>query len=396
MLQELFIEASKKLEALSAENAALRSAQGDHRNTSVFSTERGNLYSPNTSRKISRGSGSASDNVRGSPMSSNQQPSSRSPLSAQASPRMSAAPFSSSSTQMSSAAAKIFNLTPPPPPQATQDHTRLHPHQQQHDDHAVLFGEGRNHLKIVQDRNKALVMGGIMKALQDLKRVNKEGGLNPTSEGHKMSKHYEDVDGVTKEDLAQAAASIISLIEMINDRLSTERDSTDSLNLSSLRKCIHMGLFGGLGLKLQDVDIVFSSIGVKQVSLYGVAYVLVKLSSRCSKVDNKCGTRLIDALRETSTAFVAETSKSKSTPSKGLTPALDLSKMSTDDLSSLKRLLEAQTSALMAIFSAYKPDNPVQHQRRGNRVEDGEVTSVDAVIRFALDFGIIPNVISCS
>ena len=157
-----------------------------------------------------------------------------------------------------------------------------------------------------------------------------------------------------------------------------------------------MGLFGGLGLKLQDVDIVFSSIGVKQVSLYGVAYVLVKLSSRCSKVDNKCGTRLIDTLRETSTAFVAETSKSKSTPSKGLTPALDLSKMSTDDLSSLKRLLEAQTSALMAIFSAYKPDNPVQHQRRGNRVEDGEVTSVDAVIRFALDFGIIPNVISRS
>ena len=70
-----------------------------------------------------------------------------------------------------------------------------------------------------------------MKALQDLKRVNKEGGLNPTSEGHKMSKHYEDVDGVTKEDLAGAAASIISLIEMINDRLSTERDSTDSLNL---------------------------------------------------------------------------------------------------------------------------------------------------------------------
>jgi hypothetical protein len=216
-------------------------------------------------------------------------------------------------------------------------------------------------------------------------------------ESAKTFNRQQGVESVTKESLTGAATAVTDLFETMNTCLSTERDSLDSLNLSSMRKCIHTGgLLMGLGLKLQDVDIVFSSIGVKQVSLYGVAYVLVRLIARCSKVHIKSGSDLLDALSEALSAFITNTRNCKGSEGKKLSPAFDLSEMTTADLSSLKRLLEAQTSALVAIFSAYKPSAPQQHFRRGSRAEDGEVISVDAAIRFSLDFSIVPGIISRS
>jgi hypothetical protein len=191
-----------------------------------------------------------------------------------------------------------------------------------------------------------------------------------------------------QEVLNQAAQALLRLFGLMNSQVPTEKGSIESVALSTVRKYIGLGLFDGRGLTLREVDIVFSGVGVKQVSIYGVAYVLVRCLGRCRSTD-LCS--LVSTLATLLDQFVDKHQKDAAPLSKQalMEPAVELNQASTTDLIALRRLLERQTTPLTAMFNAYKGS-------AGSAQLEGDVISVDGAQSFALDFGLVPVVLSRS
>lgn len=354
LLQSLFIDATKKLEELSRENEELRSRldarKGAHRSGS------------GTPRKRTSSSSSA--------MGGSSSPSPGLTVGWEQSPF--AADVSCVQGNRGSPP-----MAPPPPPQQ--------PHRFITD--GVLTPHGT---RALEERQHSLAMGGILKGLQDW------GEARAKAQGQRNAADSAAV--TSKEALTGAAAAVLRFFELINSQVPSERGSLESVAASTVRKFLGMGIFEKSkegahgGLTLQEVDIILSSVGVKQISIFGVAYVLVRCAGK-TKHPPVEDVQLVDALKEKLDAFVGAHRKpeaKKNLPA----PIVDLNETTTADLHSVRRLLERQTSALLTIFNAYKATFSNSSSTGAASEGAGEVISVEGAVSFALDIGLIPTVIS--
>jgi hypothetical protein len=271
----------------------------------------------------------------------------------------------------------------PPPPQPTRFITD-----------GVLSAHGN---RALEERQHSLALGGVLKGLQDARSgaAHTHGGKGGVSTAPPPA----SISVPTKEALSGAASAVLRFFDLMNAQVPSERGSYESVAASTVRKYLSMGVFEkgkgeGGGLTMREVDIILSSVGVKQVSMFGVAYVLVRCASK-AKGAAASDAPLVEAIRAKLDAFVD--AHRKPPPAKNLlAPIVDLNEASTADLHSLRRLLERQTGALLTIFNAYKAtfSNSAPHPQAEGLGGVGEVISVDGSVSFALDIGLIPTVIS--
>jgi hypothetical protein len=79
-----------------------------------------------------------------------------------------------------------------------------------------------------------------------------------------------------------------------------------------------------------------------------------------------------------------------------LQPTIHQEDISDNDWDELKKLLDMEQSAIDVIFRAYRPNSPLKQGRNRTTNKEIQVISYESAVHFALDIGIIPNLLTTS
>lgn len=239
-----------------------------------------------------------------------------------------------------------------------------------------------------EDRLKSLAMGGLLESLNTLKDRKEDGDSLVI-----------DTDVNALYPAAEKVKELFEFLKFAHVGFAAERRNLESLALSTLRRAMTpLGFIEADIFTLNDVDIIFSQLGVQQVSLFGLSYVLMNcLRKRFKYLTVK---ELVAKLMVMTTEYL-EQQKNKQTRNNGrqrktseLQPTIHQDDISDNDWDELKKLLDMEQSAIDVIFRAYRPNSPLKQGRNRTTNKDIQVMSYESAVHFALDIGIIPSLLT--
>jgi len=249
---------------------------------------------------------------------------------------------------------------------------------------------------VLEDRRQTLAAAGIVEGLAYISAQRSKSSID-SSPGRAT------IDAsVSIEAISTCAACLVQYFFNIKEKmvgLPGDQLSTSLIALSSIRKSLKgLGMLDtSSSLTLKDVDIIFSQLHVHYVTLSGFAYALLLCAGRRYK--RLSGSALLDKLSSVIKKYFQNASNGgkEDTHYFHLDPAVQIPQ---EKVSQVQRLLgEGETMALRTIFQSYLPDLPrslgPSPIKKGLAVVTQGMT-LEMIVAFAIDFGLVPNVITRS